>query len=192
MRGPLAITWGGSRCLLLLFVGRSRWLYLCWDLWGVSFLAHTPMRRRDAWHTCMKTNQVHPRHFRGLIEFASAVQICSQASALPIPFVGLSDAGRGLCSHCLHQRYGSHDPRDAFEVVCQQMQAHLGTRTREPLGQEMRRAHPRLEHAERVVYRRLLATGGRRTRQSSSFSRTRYTRKKKGHTCANSRLTSPR
>jgi len=47
--------------------------------------------------------------------------------------------------------------RDAFEVVCQHMQTHLGTHTREPLGEEMRRAHPRLERAERVVYRRLVS-----------------------------------
>ena len=45
---------------------------------------------------------------------------------------------RALCPHRLHQRYDSHDLHDAFEIVGQYMEAHLGTDTRQPLGQEMR------------------------------------------------------
>ena len=73
------------------------------------------------------------------------------ADALDSAFCDLCRAAREvLCPHRLHQRYDSHDLHDTFEVVGQYMETHLGTDARQPLGQEMGRAHPGFERAEGV------------------------------------------
>ena len=51
----------------------------------------------------------------------------------------------------VHQRYDSHDLHDAFKVVGEHVQAHLGAHPRQSLGQEMRRAHPRFEGGEGML-----------------------------------------
>lgn len=56
-----------------------------------------------------------------------------------------------LSPDCRHKRSGSEDLHCSFHVVGKFMQAHLGTHSRQCLGQEVRRSHPRLEGTERIL-----------------------------------------
>ena len=49
-----------------------------------------------------------------------------------------------------HQRPDSDDLHRPFQVVGQNVQAHLGTDAWQRLGEEVRRTHPRFERAEGV------------------------------------------
>ena len=80
--------------------------------------------------------------YRGRFESYSADALGTLSAA------SMLQGDRALCPHRLHQRSDAHDLHDAFEVVGQYMQAHLGTDARQPLGQEMGRAHPGFERAE--------------------------------------------
>src|SRR6266540_3836036 len=81
-----------------------------------------------------------------LIEVVLKVALRMRLAARLPPFILPGDGA--LCPHCLHQRSDAHDLHDAFEVVGQHMEAHFGADARQPLGQEMRRAHPGFERAE--------------------------------------------
>src|SRR5450631_2856850 len=54
-------------------------------------------------------------------------------------------------SDCCHERCDSEDLHRSFEVVRENMQTHFGAHTWQGLGEEMRRSHPRLERAERML-----------------------------------------
>src|SRR6266542_5815544 len=81
-----------------------------------------------------------------LIEVVLKVALRMRLAARLPPFILPGDGA--LCPHCLHQQSDAHDLHDAFEVVGQHMEAHFGADARQPLGQEMRRAHPGFERAE--------------------------------------------
>ena len=71
------------------------------------------------------------------------------AEAPGSPCSGVYFAGeRASSPHRLHQRSDAHDLYHAFEVVGQYMETHLGTDARQPLSQEMGRAHPGFERTE--------------------------------------------
>lgn len=52
---------------------------------------------------------------------------------------------------CRRERLDSEDSHRSLQVVCKHVQAHLGTHSRQCLGQEVRRPHPHLERAERML-----------------------------------------
>jgi hypothetical protein len=81
---------------------------------------------------------------RGYLKVALQMRLAARSAAF------ISQGERASGPHRLHQRSYSHDLHDAFEVVGQHMETHLGTDTRQPLGQEMSRAHPGFERAERM------------------------------------------
>ena len=83
-----------------------------------------------------------------LIEVILKVTLQMRLAARSAAFISQGD--RALCPHRLHQRSDAHDLHHAFEVVGQHMETHLGTDPRQPLGQEMGRAHPGFEGAERM------------------------------------------
>ena len=75
------------------------------------------------------------------------------ADARGSPYCGVYFAGeRALGPHRLHQRSDAYDLHHAFEVVGQYMETHLGTDARQPLGQEVGRAHPGFEGAEGMFH----------------------------------------
>ena len=82
-----------------------------------------------------------PRYARVLdvIELVAGFSIVALQMRLGTDPVGCTaQAMRALGPHRLYQRHDPHDSHDAFEVVGQHMEAHLGTDARQPLGQEMR------------------------------------------------------
>ena len=94
-----------------------------------------------------------PRYARVLdvIELVAGFSIVALQMRLGTDPVGcIAQAMRALGPHRLHQRHDPHDSHDAFEIVGQHVETHLGTDPRQPLGQEMRRAHPGFERAERM------------------------------------------
>jgi hypothetical protein len=87
---------------------------------------------------------------RELIDFIEVVLKVALQMRLAARSAAFISQERALGPHRLHQWYDPHDLHDAFEIVGQNMEAHLGPDARQPLGQEMRRAHPGFERAERM------------------------------------------
>ena len=59
---------------------------------------------------------------------------------------------RGISiSDCCQETRDSKGLHRSFEVVRENMQAHFGAHTWQGLGEEMRRSHPCLERAERML-----------------------------------------
>lgn len=56
-----------------------------------------------------------------------------------------------LCPHRLNQPLGAKNLHDAFHIVGQHVKAHFRADVLEALGQKMRRSHPSLQRAERVL-----------------------------------------
>jgi hypothetical protein len=97
--------------------------------------------------------EVLPRHARlvRVIELISTISnVARQLRSAACPVAFILQGRRALGPHRLYQRSDAHDPHDAFEIVGQHMETHLGTDARQPLGQEMGRAHPGFERAEGV------------------------------------------
>ena len=84
----------------------------------------------------------------GFIEVVSKVALQMRLAGRPVEFIARGRRTSG--PHRLHQRSDAHNLHHAFEVVGQHMETHLGTDPRQALGQEMRRAHPGFECAERM------------------------------------------
>ena len=76
------------------------------------------------------------------IEVVSKVARQMRLAARSAGFIAREE--RASCPHRLHQRSDAHDLHDAFEVVGQHMETHLGADARQPLGQEMGRRPSRL------------------------------------------------
>lgn len=55
-----------------------------------------------------------------------------------------------LCPHRVHEWHDTDDLHRPFQVVGQNVQAHLGTDAWQRLRQEVRRTHPRFKRAEGV------------------------------------------
>lgn len=51
-----------------------------------------------------------------------------------------------------HERLWPQDRQQSLQVIREHMPTHLGAYTRERLGEEVGRAHPRLQRPERVLY----------------------------------------
>jgi hypothetical protein len=82
------------------------------------------------------------------IEVVSKIALQMRLAVRPVGFVAQGRRASG--PHRLHQRSDAHNLHHAFEVVGQHVETHLGTNPRQPLGQEMRRAHLGFEGAERM------------------------------------------
>jgi hypothetical protein len=67
-----------------------------------------------------------------LIEVAFDIARSMSLAACPAPFILQEE--KALGPHRLHQRSDAHDLHDAFEIVGQHMETHLGTDPRQPLG----------------------------------------------------------
>jgi hypothetical protein len=78
---------------------------------------------------------------------------------LSIPVSGVMMTGGssrflvGLCPHRSDELSWPYDIHDAREIIGEHVQGHLGRNLRQALHQKMRRAHPHLERAERMLSR---------------------------------------
>ena len=81
------------------------------EAFGIPTAAYVPLRRSNY-----------------VIEVIAKLALQMRVAARSAGFI--SQGARALGPHRLHQRSDAYDLHDAFEVVGQYMQAHLGTDTR--------------------------------------------------------------
>ena len=73
-----------------------------------------------------------------------------EASAVLVAIAGEIEVT--LRSHERNQELRTEDFQRSLHVVSQNLQAHLGSDSRQRLRQKMSRAHPRLQRSECVLY----------------------------------------